>query len=281
MSNFKLSWLKLDVNILDDTKIKILRKYPGGNDLIVLWIGVMCLAMKSDEPGSVEITSGIPYDAESLGYELGIDTKTVELGLSLFIKFKMIDIREGGLIEIINFAKHQDLDRIEYTRLKNKERQAKFREKNKSNALLTCESLGSTPIREEEIRKDKNRIDKIKEDKIKKLTKPEKLILDVKELKLSEQLENKFIEFIKYRKKETRTELLSLRSINSAIKNVGKDFKDESHLIESIEESMNSGWMKIVPTKSFNNKPNDNNESYIDKMIREGKEGNILEAEGY
>jgi hypothetical protein len=117
----------------------------------------MCLAMKSDEPGAVEITSGIPYDSESLGYELGIETKTVELGLSLFIKFKMIDIREGGLIEIINFSKHQDLDRIEYTRQKNRERQAKFREKNKSNALLTCESLVSTPIREDKNREDKNK----------------------------------------------------------------------------------------------------------------------------
>lgn len=115
-----------------------------------------------------------------------------------------------------------------------------------------------------------------------RLTKLENLVSEIKILKLSERLEKKFIEFIKYRKNETKKELISLRPINSAIKNVGKDFKDENHLIDSIEESMNSGWMKIVPTRNFKSTNNSNiEESYIDKMIRENKHNDILEAEEY
>ena len=164
MSKFNLSWLKLDVNILDDTKIKIIRKYPGGNDLVVLWIGLMCLAMKSDEKGRIYIADGIPYDAQALAGEFDLEIKTIELGLSVFAKYKMIDIAEGGVIEIINFARHQDLDRIEYKREQARLRQAKLRAKLKEekecNALLTRESLGSSPIRV-----DKSRVDKIRKDK--------------------------------------------------------------------------------------------------------------------
>ena len=266
MSNFKLSWLKLDVNILDDTKIKILRKYPGGNDLIVLWIGVMCLAMKSDEPGSVEITSGIPYDAESLGYELGIETKTVELGLSLFIKFKMIDIREGGLIEIINFAKHQDLDRIEYTKQKNRERQTKFREKNKSNALLTRESLGSTPIREEEIREDKNRIDEIKEDKNKinipfdtfwkqyDYKKSSKTKCESKWNKLKDEDRELIIDYIPQYKDST---------------------PDKQYRKHPLTFLNNDGWLEEIIDNKFNNnkKPIENKPKYVDKDYEEMTRG--------
>ena len=87
MGKFNLSWLKLDVNILDDTKIKIIRKYPDGNELFILWIGLLCLGMKSEDAGRIFIADGIPYGVDELANEFDIKTKTVELGLSVFKKY--------------------------------------------------------------------------------------------------------------------------------------------------------------------------------------------------
>ena len=54
----------------------------------------------------------------------------------------MIDLFDGNTIEVINFAKHQSLERIEEKRALNRARVKEFREKQKSNALLmhtTCD----------------------------------------------------------------------------------------------------------------------------------------------
>ena len=127
----QLNWLKLDVNILNDSKIKIIRKYPDGDKIIVLWIGLLCLAMKSNDTGYVYITSGIPYTVRDLSVEFDIEEKTVELGLELLRRFNMIDIIGGDIIEIINFEKHQSLDKIEKMKELTAERVRKHRENKK------------------------------------------------------------------------------------------------------------------------------------------------------
>jgi predicted phage replisome organizer len=124
-----IQWLKLDVNILDNQKIKLIRKYPDGDKIIVLWVGLMCMGMKSDEPGIVKIADGLPYTNEELSTILEIPVKTVQLGIELFLKYGMIQATEGGLIQIVDFRKYQSIDRIEYQREQNRARVAKYRSK--------------------------------------------------------------------------------------------------------------------------------------------------------
>lgn len=76
----------------------------------------------------------------------------------------------------------------------------------------------------------------------------------LEELSISNNLKEKFVEYLDYRK-EIKKPLKTMRPINSAIKNIGKDFRDEQHLIESMDFSMNKEYQGIIPTKSFNNKP--------------------------
>jgi len=108
-----LSFIKLDINIMDDTKIKIIRKMPDGSKLFELWIGILCLAMKSSRAGTLEIGQGIPFTDEVLSDHLDIPLKTVRLGLQTFRKFNMIEVWQDGTIFISNFEKHQMLDKIE------------------------------------------------------------------------------------------------------------------------------------------------------------------------
>ena len=130
-----LNFLKLDINILNDAKIKIIRKYPDGGDLFVLWIGLLCMAMKSDNSGYIYITQGVPYTIDDIANELNIEKKIVEMGFKLFQQYKMIDIIENGIIEIINFDKHQQLDKIEKAKQISRESSQKYRNKKKRELL--------------------------------------------------------------------------------------------------------------------------------------------------
>lgn len=166
-----VSWLKLDVNILNDTKIKVIRKYPDGDALFVLWVGMLCLAMKSDNSGFIYITQGIPFTPQDLAAEFDIQEKTVLMGLEVFRKLNMIDFAEGGVIEIINFDKHQDTQKIETIREQTRIRQARFKENKRKamitqgNALLTRYSCVDNASVTEESRAG-NDTDKIREDEI-------------------------------------------------------------------------------------------------------------------
>ena len=79
-----IRWLKLDVNILSDEKIRIIRSMPGGSDFFVLWIGILCVAMKSPNPGTLQISEGIRYDEDMLSTICDLPIKTVKIGLETF-----------------------------------------------------------------------------------------------------------------------------------------------------------------------------------------------------
>lgn len=156
-----ISWLKLSVNIIDDQKIKIIRKFPDGNALFVLWIGLLCLAMRSARPGSIELTDGIPYSSDELAAVFDLEVKTVEMGISLFEKFGMIERIEGGVLEIINFRKHQNIDLIEHKRELTKRRVAMHR----NRKALEDVTRYSVTVTQTELELDKE-IDKEHEKKI-------------------------------------------------------------------------------------------------------------------
>ena len=163
-----INWLKLDINILDDSKIKIIRKYPDGDALFVLWIGLLCLAMKSNRPGIIEIADSIPYEKSELANEFNLELKTVEMGLVLFQRLQMIEIYESGAIGVLNFMKHQELDKILENKKKNREKVQKFREKQKllcnGYVTVTTPECNRTDIdRESDSDKDREKDKKIHE----------------------------------------------------------------------------------------------------------------------
>jgi predicted phage replisome organizer len=152
-----IRWIKLDINILDDEKIKIIRSHPDGNSIVVLWIGLLCLAMKSQRPGIIEISNALPYTIEDISQLFNIEKKTCELGLMLFRKYRMVDILDDGAIEIINFTKHQSIAYIERKRELTRLRVEKHRAKQViSNALVTRNSVTVT-LTEENKNKNKNK----------------------------------------------------------------------------------------------------------------------------
>lgn len=126
-----LSWIKIDINIMDDTKIKQLRKMPAGDTLILFWVHLLCLAMKSGKPGILEIGDGIPFNAETLAIDFGVEIATVKMALGIFEKFRMIEQFEDGTLYITNFEKHQELGKIERQKQVSRNSSKKHRDRQK------------------------------------------------------------------------------------------------------------------------------------------------------
>jgi len=223
-----IQWLKLDVNILDDTKIKIIRKYPDGDKLFVLWIGLLCMAMKSDLAGYIYISEGIPYTPQDIANILELELKTVEMGLALFKKYDMINIIEGGVIEIINFNKHQAIDKLERRRELARKRQEKYRKRQK--LLINPKDNNDDDVNNDSVTHnepvdndtDKKRIEKNRKDKKKKKEKKKY----AEHVSLSEKEYDKLIN--EYGESKTKKFIQKLNNYKGA---KGKKYKSDYRAI--------------------------------------------------
>jgi predicted phage replisome organizer len=159
----KISWMKLDTNILDNGKIKLLRKYPQGDSLFVLWIAILCKAMKSEVPGVLLISEGSPYTPEDLASITELDLKVVQMGLELFNRFGMISMNKYNAISVSNMNSYQSFDAIERKRELTHERVKRHRTLKKQGLLeasvtrytVTSNAKVTPQIRLDEIREDK------------------------------------------------------------------------------------------------------------------------------
>ena len=152
MANVK--WIKITVDMFDDEKIKIIQSMPDGDTLLIVWIKLITLAGKTNDGGYVYIAEGMPYTDEMLSIIMNKPLNTIRLALDTFSKLGMIENDIKG-IYLLNFEKHQSLDKLEKIKEQNRLRVAKFREKQKQ---LECNVTGNVTVTESnaiDIDKDK------------------------------------------------------------------------------------------------------------------------------
>lgn len=75
---------------------------------------------------------------------------------------------------------------------------------------------------------------------------------NLKSENISETLQQKIGEFIRYRK-EINKPIKTYRSIKTLINQIGNKFVNEQHLIDSIDDSIANQYQGVFPTKIFNN----------------------------
>lgn len=135
-----IKWVKVATDIFSNRKIRQIEAMPEGDTMSLIWIKLICLAGQINDNGNIYITDGIPYTPESLSRELGRDTGVVRLALDTFTKFNMIDCDEDGIIHITGWSEYQSVDGMERAKNRNRERQQKFRDKQKAKELGEGES---------------------------------------------------------------------------------------------------------------------------------------------
>ncbi len=152
----EVKWIKIATDIFDNEKIKLIESMPEGDAIIVVWFKILALAGNINEGGYIFLTKDIPYTEQMLSTLFNRPVSTIQLALSTFEKFKMIDIVDD-IIYVSNWAKYQNIEGMEKVRLQTKERVARFRSKGKiecnvtSNVTVTeCNALDIDKEKEEE-----------------------------------------------------------------------------------------------------------------------------------
>lgn len=160
----EVKWIKIVTDIFDDEKIKLIEAMPEADGIIVIWFKLLCLAGKMNSCGVLMLADKIAFNDEMLAEIFRRPVNTIRLALNVFEQYDMIEII-NGTITIPNWEKHQQLDKLENSREKTKQRVAAYRERQKKllsggenaecNALqvVTVTQSNADRIREEEEKK--------------------------------------------------------------------------------------------------------------------------------
>ncbi|MGX7125679.1 phage replisome organizer N-terminal domain-containing protein [Enterococcus viikkiensis] len=140
----EISWIKLKTTMFDDEKIRLIQAVPEADAILVIWIRLLVLAGKTNDDGLIYIQRNMPYSEEMLATLFGKNVNTVRLALTTLANFNMIDISNDGVISISNWEKHQNIEGMEQVRLKNAERNRKYRERKKQELLESKSDVSVT-----------------------------------------------------------------------------------------------------------------------------------------
>lgn len=135
----EVKWIKIVVDIFDDEKILLIEAMPERDSLIVIWFKLLCLCGKTNNGGILMLNDRIAYTDEMLATIFRRPVNTVRLALSTFEQYGMIEI-VNDCITIPNWNRHQDLDRIQLNKERNRQRVAAFRERQKLAMMPEKES---------------------------------------------------------------------------------------------------------------------------------------------
>ena len=141
----EIKWIKLNIDMFDDEKIKLIQAMPEGDAILLLWIKLILLAGKTNDGGYVYINENMPYTEEMLSIITNKPLPIVRLALETFQGLGMIENDSKG-IYLVNFEKHQSLDKMEQIKEQNRLRQQRFREKKKLEKDVTLRITQSNAI---------------------------------------------------------------------------------------------------------------------------------------
>ncbi len=130
-----IKWVKLATDIFSNRKIRQIEAMPEGDTMVLTWVKLLCLAGQINDNGNIYLTEGMPYTPESLAREFGRDAGVVRLALETFERFNMVDVDEEGIIHISGWDEYQSVDGMERAKAKHRERQKKYRDKQKVEKL--------------------------------------------------------------------------------------------------------------------------------------------------
>ena len=140
--------IKLPVHFFEDDKFKAIRSQKEGDRVILLYMMLIAVAVKSDANGKLMLFEGIPYDDTYLSSILSLPSTTVKSGLELLVKFGLLTVSDS-VFSLSNYDEYADMKTAKERR-QNADRQAKFKaRKNDTNITVTDKKSGKTAAAEE------------------------------------------------------------------------------------------------------------------------------------
>lgn len=157
----KVEWIKVSTGLFDHWKIRHILTHRSGEIMVLLWLRLLILAGQLNKRGVLALSDTVPYDAETLSKTFGKSKKLMTDTLQLFQELSMIHVSEDGFISIAGWEEHQNIDGMETIREKSRQRQAKYRKRQREmkeaqrNEIIT---LHNAREEERDLDKDKDSI---------------------------------------------------------------------------------------------------------------------------
>ena len=129
MVTVKIDWIKMQTDMYDNPKIKVIDSMEDNNLIHYIWTRSILLAGKSNMGGDLYLTSKMPYTMKTLAIEFNRTVEEVKRVYKVLLKFEMIELTEDKVFRIKNWSKYQSVDELEKIRKQNCARVAKYREK--------------------------------------------------------------------------------------------------------------------------------------------------------
>lgn len=234
----EIKWIKIAVNIFDNRKIKQIENMPQGDGILAIWLKILCLAGTINDCGAIYLTRDIPYTEATLATEFNRPLPLIQLALSTFQQFGMIEI-VNNFICISNWEKYQSVDRMAEIREYNRLAQQKSREKRKELNVVNDLSMTSQSCHDTDIDKELE-VDKEEDIEKKKLKK----IAD-KPLSDFDIAINNFKDHRKKIKKPMTDHAVDL--LKKDLQKYAPD--DVQKQIELIDRAIMKGWQTVYPDK--------------------------------
>jgi predicted phage replisome organizer len=90
-------YVKFRVDMLSDTKFKIIDTKPERDLIHYVWMALVLLAGKVNLAGELYISKNMPYTLETLAIEFGREIEQVKLALDVLIELEMIELTEHNI----------------------------------------------------------------------------------------------------------------------------------------------------------------------------------------
>jgi predicted phage replisome organizer len=154
-----MQWIKVFTDIFSNPKMQLLLKERDEDTFFRVWIQLLTLAGTSELDGKIMLSETTPMSVESLAAITHKSYKKIQNILNKLIHYEMI-ICEDNIYRIKNWDKYQSADKYLKTLEQNRERQRRFREKNKEDDNVNV-TLGNDT---EDNIKENNKIEKSKKE---------------------------------------------------------------------------------------------------------------------
>jgi predicted phage replisome organizer len=102
-------YVKLRTDMYEDTKFKIIDTKPERDTIHYIWTRLLALAAKVNLFGDLFMSRNIPYTIETLAIEFNRSEEQIKLAIDVFLELEMIELVDGRIYKVKNFAKHQNI----------------------------------------------------------------------------------------------------------------------------------------------------------------------------
>lgn len=175
-----VKWIKIVTDIFDDEKILLIETLPEADSIIVIWFKLLCLAGKQNNSGVFMINNKMPYSDKMLSTIFRRKETTIQLAISTFEQFGMIEIIDGT-ITIPQWGKHQSMDKIEKNNEYQRNYMREYREKQRQIACNTNSKPNSEPNSNTNSKPNVRGLEENREDKIRKEKKQKYITAEIED----------------------------------------------------------------------------------------------------